>query len=68
MLNFGIYRAVVTIQLRKEICSLSSTEDELFSERKLKRISLQPNMLLEISGEITPERMKRWSQSKTNTE
>ena len=24
-----------------------------------------PNMLLEKSGEITPERMKRWSQSKT---
>jgi len=24
-------------------------------------------MLLEISGEITPERMKRWSQSKNNT-
>ena len=24
-----------------------------------------PNMLLEVSGEITPERMKRWSQSKT---
>ena len=23
-----------------------------------------PNMLLEISGEITPERMKRWSQKK----
>ena len=23
-----------------------------------------PNMLLEISEEITPERMKRWSQSK----
>ena len=23
-----------------------------------------PNMLLEISGEITPERMKGWSQSK----
>ena len=23
-------------------------------------------MLLEISGEITPERMKRWSQSKNN--
>ena len=28
--------------------------------------SLVPNMLLEISGEITPERMKRWSQSKNN--
>ena len=25
-----------------------------------------PNMLLEISGEITPKRMKRWSQSKIN--
>ena len=27
-----------------------------------------PNMLLEINGEITPERMKGWSQSKTNTQ
>ena len=27
-----------------------------------------PNMLLEISEEITPERMKRWSQSKNNTQ
>ena len=26
-----------------------------------------PNKLLEISGEITPERMKGWSQSKNNT-
>ena len=26
-----------------------------------------PNMLLEISGERTPERMKGWSQSKNNT-
>ena len=25
-----------------------------------------PNMLLEISGEVTPERMKRQSQSKNN--
>ena len=25
-----------------------------------------PNMLLEIGGEITPERMKGWSQSKNN--
>ena len=29
---------------------------------------LVPNMLLEVSGEITPERMKRWSQSKNNTQ
>ena len=27
-----------------------------------------PNMLLEISGKITSERMKRWSQSKNNTQ
>ena len=27
-----------------------------------------PNMLLEISGEITPERMTRWSHSKNNTQ
>ena len=27
-----------------------------------------PNRLLEISGEITPERMKGWSQSKNNTQ
>ena len=27
-----------------------------------------PNMLLEISGEITPERMKGWSQGKNNTQ
>ena len=26
------------------------------------------NMLLEISGEITPERMKEWNQSKKNTQ
>ena len=27
-----------------------------------------PSMLLEISGEITPERMKGWTQSKNNTQ
>ena len=27
---------------------------------------LVPNMLLEESGEITPERMKRWRQSKSS--
>ena len=29
--------------------------------------SVGANMLLEISGEVTPERMKGWSQSKNNT-
>ena len=27
-----------------------------------------PNMLLGISGEVTPERMKEWIQSKINTQ
>ena len=27
-----------------------------------------PSMLLEISGEITPERMKGWSQSENKTQ
>ena len=30
--------------------------------------SVVPKMLLETSGEITPERMKGWSQSKNNTQ
>ena len=30
--------------------------------------SVGPNMLLEITREITPERMKGWSQSKNNTQ
>ena len=33
------------------------------NERILKEV---PNMLLEVSGEIIPERMKGWSQSKNN--
>ena len=37
------------------------------NDRILKE-ELRPNMLLEISGEITPERMKGWSQSKKNTQ
>ena len=35
------------------------------NDRILKEV---PNMLLEISGEITPERMKGWGQSKNNTQ
>ena len=30
--------------------------------------SVGANMLLEISGEITPEKMKGWSQNKNNTQ
>ena len=30
--------------------------------------SVSPSMLLEISGEITPERTEGWNQSKNNTQ
>ena len=36
-------------------------KDELFG-------SVGANMLLEVSGEITPERMKGWSQGKNDTQ
>ena len=35
---------------------------------ELSRLVKVPNIILEISGEITPERMKRLSQSKNNTQ
>ena len=41
------------------------------NDRILKRYSPDqwvPNKLLEFSGEITPERMKGWSQSKNKTQ
>ena len=38
------------------------------TERWTPQVSRRSNMLLEMSGEITPERMKGWSQSKNNTQ
>ena len=46
--------------------SMKRQNDRILKE-ELPR-SVGPNMLLEISGEITPERMKGWSQSKNNTQ
>ena len=44
-------------------------KDKKIRHWKMNSPGLQvPNMLLEISGEITPERMKGWSQSKNNTQ
>ena len=42
-------------------------QKDLILKDELSR-SVVPNMLLEISGDITPERMKGWSQSKNNTQ
>ena len=44
--------------------SMKRQNDRILKE-ELPRL---PNVLLEISGEITPERMKGWSQSKNNTQ
>ena len=45
--------------------SMKRQKDRTLKESPGRKV---PNMLLEISGEITPERMKGWSQSKNNTQ
>ena len=51
--------------LENPMNSMKRQKDKTLKDELLR--SVVPNMLLEISGEITPERMKRWSQSKNNT-
>ena len=45
--------------------SMKRQNDRILKEELPRSV---PKMLLEISGEITPERMKRRSQSKNNTQ
>ena len=52
--------------LESPMNSMKRQNDRILKE-ELPR-SVVPNMLLEISGEVTPERMKGWSQSKDNTQ
>ena len=52
--------------LENPMNSMKRQNDRILKE-ELPR-SVVTNMLLEISGEITPERMKGWSQSKNNTQ
>ena len=52
--------------LENPMNSMKRKNDRILKE-ELPR-SVGPNMLLEISGEITPERMKGWSQRKNNTQ
>ena len=51
--------------LENPMNSMKRQNDRILKE-ELPR-SVGASMLLEISGEITPERMKGWSQSKNNT-
>ena len=46
--------------------SMKRQNDRILKEKLPRSVCAQ--MLLEISGEITPERMKGWSQSKNNTQ
>ena len=46
--------------------SMNRQNDRILKE-ELSR-SVVPNMLQEINGEITPERMKGWTQSKNNAQ
>ena len=50
--------------LKNPMNSMKRQKDKTLKDELLR--SVVPNMLLEISEEITPERMKRWSQCKTN--
>ena len=52
--------------LENTMNSMKRQNDRILKE-ELHRL-VGANMLLEISGEITPERMKGWSQSKKNTQ
>ena len=52
--------------LENPMNSMKRQNDRILKE-ELPR-SVVPNMLLEISGEINPERIKEWSQNKNNTQ
>ena len=51
--------------LEKPINTMKRQNDRILIEELPRSVG---DMLLEISGEITPERMKGWSQSKNNTQ
>ena len=52
--------------LENSVNSMKRQNDRILKEKLSRSVGAQ--MLLEISGEITPERMKGWSQSKKNTQ
>ena len=54
--------------LENPMDSMKRQNDRILKEELPRSVGAQPNILLEISGEITPERMKGWSQSKNNTQ
>ena len=53
--------------LENPMNSMKRQKDRILKD-ELSQVVYVPNMLLEISAEITSERMKGWSQSKNNTQ
>ena len=54
--------------LENPMNSVKRQNDRILKEELPGSVGARYDMLLEISGEITPERMKGWSQSKNNTQ
>ena len=55
--------------LENPMNSMKRQKDKILKDELPRSVGAQyANMLVEISGEITPERMKRWSQSRNNAE
>ena len=54
--------------LENPMNSMKRQNDRILKEELPRSVGAQYAMLQEISGEITPERMKGWSQSKNNTQ
>ena len=52
--------------LKNPMNSMKRQNDRILKGELSKSVGAQ--MLLDISGEITPERKKRWSQNKNNTQ
>ena len=52
--------------LENPMNSMKRQNDRILKEEFPRSVGAQ--LLVEISGEITPEKMKGWSQSKNNTE
>ena len=54
--------------LENPMNSMRRQNDRILKEELPRVVGAQYATLLEISGEITPERMKGWSQSKNNSQ
>ena len=54
--------------LENPMNSMTRQKDMTLKDELPRSVGAQVGMLLEISGEITPERMKGWSQSKKKTQ